>query len=1183
MHNTCVSSSFSVRYRGPPSFSFNDYRCCFNDTFDRNPLLKSASLSSQCCECCCCSDSFHPSSYLYGLRQSTLIQWSPYKRLILNGLDPCYGSRFTVCDVARSCFCENYEPKERKVCGRRGKLGRKSKCMVFEEESERHSLSGGVEEVEIMLSLLSEDANDECFSMRERRGKSVRKIDVKGGNGGGNARSRKKNVESGTLDSLSKFEYEAEVIRSREVGKSKDTRREDEREILLRSNWRGRAKKEGRVDRLEENASESMREEKREILLRNNQRERIREEERDSLSRREDHRPKLRKDGSSCSSYYSLSSGEFESNDEIQVHQEGYESSGGCRKDSRRGQEMVSDEVRKDFARHGHSKEYGVSKEKNQAGFSGASSVVKSDWRNKSEKKLTDVSIAETQYGKESAQNLSTYREDKENTYGKAFGSYSRSDDRNKMSTLSVNVDDRIREQNRQTSETETRMKYKQFTEVSDTFAADLETSSTSNKLHKRMDESSSKSSSSVQEAKEQHLTAEQIRREEEYRGSSRKFAISSKVQELENRRISTDSQSETRMKYQEDHSTRIQSSVHDTEEHHHQRVEASRIKDSRIKHQQLTTDVNKESTSVSHRDSESRIKYQEDHSTRTQSSVHDTEEQRRQTVEASRITDSRIKHQQLTDVNKESTSVSHRESENRVRKQEVKSSFVYNSNLETRENLQETSSEHVNTLEYRKGSHEVIDISFPSKSDVVVDTDKRKLEMIMSSSPSQSAAAGSLHDESSSGLKIEEIVDEKLDSGSTAPGALEELGNESMRETKGDESYGPPLKLVSPEDALGSADRLQKSSARYFGDFVQKAKSEISSSQTHRVKDTYKAKLLSKDEKHDQASLGSVGSEVSELKEQDSRRTSQGSGTKGPSDEMWDVTEPTIGEPPEVGAVAAERTTENAVAKRSGKSLWNVIADVIHFRWASRSENRSSPSKSAGKSSPNQSTSSETFFSGHDQEEINDSNLQKERTSLQVPLSIEQRQEEKISSSRVDGSRSSSSKDLTKHNTAGASTSSVVLQKDSSPKATSLPLDEASAPTKLKATAAVTEGVELSLPLPALHVGVLATRETEPSGGGKVGQVDQPVPVVLSSKPSPESKSEELKRRKLQRIDQVQKDRFDEWEEAYRFETEQRKMDEMFMREALLEARKAADSWEVPVGAVLVQDGKIIARGYNL
>lgn len=40
---------------------------------------------------------------------------------------------------------------------------------------------------------------------------------------------------------------------------------------------------------------------------------------------------------------------------------------------------------------------------------------------------------------------------------------------------------------------------------------------------------------------------------------------------------------------------------------------------------------------------------------------------------------------------------------------------------------------------------------------------------------------------------------------------------------------------------------------------------------------------------------------------------------------------------------------------------------------------------------------------------------------------------------------------------------------------------------------------------------------------------------------------------------------------------------DERFMREALREADKAAARGEVPVGAVVVLDGRIIARGHNL
>ncbi len=40
--------------------------------------------------------------------------------------------------------------------------------------------------------------------------------------------------------------------------------------------------------------------------------------------------------------------------------------------------------------------------------------------------------------------------------------------------------------------------------------------------------------------------------------------------------------------------------------------------------------------------------------------------------------------------------------------------------------------------------------------------------------------------------------------------------------------------------------------------------------------------------------------------------------------------------------------------------------------------------------------------------------------------------------------------------------------------------------------------------------------------------------------------------------------------------------MDQKFMRAALKLAQKAAELGEVPVGAVVVKDGKIIARGYN-
>ena len=39
---------------------------------------------------------------------------------------------------------------------------------------------------------------------------------------------------------------------------------------------------------------------------------------------------------------------------------------------------------------------------------------------------------------------------------------------------------------------------------------------------------------------------------------------------------------------------------------------------------------------------------------------------------------------------------------------------------------------------------------------------------------------------------------------------------------------------------------------------------------------------------------------------------------------------------------------------------------------------------------------------------------------------------------------------------------------------------------------------------------------------------------------------------------------------------------EERYMKQALKQAKKAYDIDEVPIGCVIVQDGKIIARGYN-
>ncbi len=48
-------------------------------------------------------------------------------------------------------------------------------------------------------------------------------------------------------------------------------------------------------------------------------------------------------------------------------------------------------------------------------------------------------------------------------------------------------------------------------------------------------------------------------------------------------------------------------------------------------------------------------------------------------------------------------------------------------------------------------------------------------------------------------------------------------------------------------------------------------------------------------------------------------------------------------------------------------------------------------------------------------------------------------------------------------------------------------------------------------------------------------------------------------------------------------FKTQWQQDDEKYMEEALKEARKAGELGEVPIGAVIVKDGQIIASGHNL
>lgn len=74
------------------------------------------------------------------------------------------------------------------------------------------------------------------------------------------------------------------------------------------------------------------------------------------------------------------------------------------------------------------------------------------------------------------------------------------------------------------------------------------------------------------------------------------------------------------------------------------------------------------------------------------------------------------------------------------------------------------------------------------------------------------------------------------------------------------------------------------------------------------------------------------------------------------------------------------------------------------------------------------------------------------------------------------------------------------------------------------------------------------------------------------------EAKEKAFLRRQEQKREKQAKEAQAQWQREQAKKAE----DTRFMREALRQAKKAASLGEVPIGAVLVKDGKILARGYN-
>ena len=75
---------------------------------------------------------------------------------------------------------------------------------------------------------------------------------------------------------------------------------------------------------------------------------------------------------------------------------------------------------------------------------------------------------------------------------------------------------------------------------------------------------------------------------------------------------------------------------------------------------------------------------------------------------------------------------------------------------------------------------------------------------------------------------------------------------------------------------------------------------------------------------------------------------------------------------------------------------------------------------------------------------------------------------------------------------------------------------------------------------------------------------------------------TEKQLQRRENRLRAKEEKRLAEEAKAQKAAQEQKKLDEKYMGQALKLAKKAAELDEVPIGCVIVHEGKVIARGYN-
>lgn len=1186
-----------------------------------------------------------------GLRQSTLIQWPTRRRRLVLAGGNGYFYRFPVYDLDRDYYQVSCSVKESYGCGTTDRRTGRFRCRVFEEKNDGYQLDC-VDDAEAVISLLSEELGEECLGSRERSEISYKKVEVK-----------KRSKPRG--ECYLKNNKRAEVERRLNSGK-RGYRGNRKRVEIGSKEDNGHENYEGKKLTFESDLLESdSRCQYGSVTLQSKGEVHGRNEDREDSSREEGHRG--RRKSSSCSSYYSFSSLEnFESDTEVKDEDFGFVEEVSSSIDDLGSGTGGQSEVRalEEFRRHRSDKAAG--EEILEQKYSAAGNNIDRDSPKMLEKRLIEVTVREKQSREGSSTKEGKMLRTSHEGYVKASSPQKHFGVDEKESVFTVNLDHRRKKQHiQQICGNDAKM----ITHSQKRFSGREEKMmGVDSDLGKRTEHSVGYVDDKIDSMRK-----------------SQQLVEKTEIQDAGAKRIShSQRHSEARMKTADDNRNLVQSSVQGTA--------GRRLQDSqRMIHQvdlerkSEVHDTNIRRSSVSH--SETHIKSQEINTNFVSSSEAEGKQQYSfidqkplKRVESGQGTLDATNLSVSSAGNVLTVTDSQKTTEKRIISQENVLTSVVKPIGKAREQPDQTDERVVQTSLGKKIQQPIRLSSSRQKASKAVsssqasltlvseermqqitagDRDKRSSQAILMPPPSQLVDRGKVLGYPISETAMQEVSSETSEGvasalytySRTSPSIHGESYGRNRRDAVSQES----LMSASKEDALGSAERLEQSSMQIIGEFVEKVRHEVSISEVQGVKKTSDNELTS-EEKHRQKSLGRYGSG-------DSKRSSGGAGAKGPSDEMWDVTDPSV---QKFQADVAEGTsaTENAIIKRTDRSLWAIIADVVRLRWGSRAGNCSSAGKSGGKSSSTESVSSEAWFSGREADEKSDETVKREK-SMQQEGALLRQVEVGQTCSQIQGESSepARSKETMKHHKGGALPALSMLESGSTPRVScstsaearldwnsggsfhgkdrgthGLLFEEVSESGKLvvsgsgsmeqvkqpdslslieqsesgftsEVTGSTSAEAEfgwnldgsshgtnsemapetsLSLQERSIHGSSLMKEVSEAgniiiSGSGSREQIKQPDSLIINEQLGSLGKDGELKQRKLQRNKQVLRDRFDEWEEAYVLETEQRKNDEMFMREALLEANKAADIWEVPVGAVLVQEGKIIARGCNL